>query len=106
VKSRISLQIVETLRMKVWRGGMLGSGDRKGRAFDIVKALYCPMERTEIEAAARQLVWLHGPRAQTEAMARADKMFTVGDIAGFHKWNRVKDAIKDLERKEQAPIAP
>jgi hypothetical protein len=61
------------------------------------------MERAEIEAAARQLFWLHGPRAQAEAKERADKRFSVGDIAGFHKWNRVTDAIKDLERKEQAP---
>jgi hypothetical protein len=64
------------------------------------------MERTEIEAAARQLVWLHGPRAQTEAQTQADKRFSIGDIAGFHKWNRVTDAIKDLERKEQAPSLP
>jgi hypothetical protein len=61
------------------------------------------MKQSEIDAAARQLVWLHGPRAQVAAEERADKMLSVGDIAGFHKWNRVKDAIKDLERKEQAP---
>src|SRR5471032_1083807 len=34
-----------------------------------------------------------------KAREQADKMFSVGDIAGFHKWNRVTDAIKDLERK-------
>ena len=64
------------------------------------------MERIEIEAAARQLVWLHGPRAQAQAKEQADKRFSVGDIAGFHKWNRVTDAIKDLERKEQTPSSP
>jgi len=64
------------------------------------------MERTEIESAARQLFWLHGLRAQDEAKERADKRFSIGDIAGFHKWNRVTDAIKDLERKEQAPATP
>ena len=36
-------------------------------------------------------------------MEQADKMFSLGDIAGFHKWNWVTDAIKDLERKEQTP---
>jgi hypothetical protein len=61
------------------------------------------MDRTEIQAAARQMAWLHGSRAQAEATERADKMFYVGDIAGFHKWNKVADAIKDLERKEQMP---
>jgi hypothetical protein len=64
------------------------------------------MKQSEIDAAARQLVWLHGSRAQVDAEERADKMLSVGDIAGFHKWNRVKDAIKDLERKEQAPAPP
>ena len=64
------------------------------------------MERTEIEAAARQLAWLHGPRALAQAEELADKMFSLGDIAGFHKWNRVRDAIKDLERKERAPAIP
>jgi len=30
------------------------------------------MERAEIEAAARQLVWLHGARAQAQAKEQAD----------------------------------
>ncbi len=64
------------------------------------------MQEAEIQAAARQLIWLHGPRAQIQAAAHADKMFARGDIAGFHKWNRVKDAIKDMERKTQMPETP
>ncbi len=73
--------------------------------FGVLKALYCQMQEAEIQAAARQLIWLHGARAQIEAAEQADKMFSRGDITGFHKWNRVKDAIKDIERKTQAPAA-
>lgn len=64
------------------------------------------MEQAEIQAAARQMIWLHDTRAQAKAREQADKMFSVGDIAGFHKWNRVTDAIKDIERKPQAPATP
>jgi hypothetical protein len=63
------------------------------------------MQETEIQAAARQLIWLHGARAQIQAADQADKMFSCGDIAGFHKWNRVKDAVKDIERKTQTPAS-
>jgi hypothetical protein len=59
------------------------------------------MEQVEIQAAARQMIWLHESRAQAQAREQADKMFSLGDIAGFHKWNRVTDAIKDMERKSQ-----
>jgi hypothetical protein len=69
-------------------------------------ALYWKMEKPEIQSAARQMIWLHGPRAQVKAGEQADNMFSLGDIAGFHKWNKVTDAIKDLERKTQAPEAP
>jgi hypothetical protein len=62
------------------------------------------MQEVEIQAAARQLVWLHGTRAQVQAADQADKSFSRGDIAGFHKWNRVKDAIKEIERKTQMPL--
>ena len=48
-----------------------------------------------------RLIWLHGARAQIQAADHADKMFLSGDITGFHKWNRVKDAIKDIEKKTQ-----
>jgi len=45
--------------------------------------------------------------AEIQAADHADKMFSRGDIAGFHKWNRVKDAIKDIERKtQQHQLAP
>jgi hypothetical protein len=64
------------------------------------------MEETEVRSAARQMIWLHGPRAQDQAGERADKMFSLGDMAGFHKWNRVTDAINDLERKAHAPANP
>jgi len=74
--------------------------------FAILKALYCLMQEAEIQAAARQIILLHGTRAQNQAAKQADKMFSRGDIAGFHRWNRVKDAIKDIERKSQAPFAP
>jgi hypothetical protein len=60
------------------------------------------MRQTEIQSVARQFVWLHGPRALARAEEQADKMFSLGDIAGFHKWNRITDAIKNLERKEPA----
>jgi hypothetical protein len=62
------------------------------------------MQEIEIQAAARQLIWLHGTRAQIQAADQADKVFARGDIAGFHKWNRVKDAIKDIERKTQTAV--
>jgi hypothetical protein len=64
------------------------------------------MQEVEIQACARQLVWLHGARAQVQAADQADTMFSRGDIAGFHKWNRVKDAIQDIERKTQSPVTP
>jgi hypothetical protein len=64
------------------------------------------MNQTEIQSVARQFFWLHGPRAVARAQEQADKMFSLGDIAGFHKWNRVTDAIKDLARKEQQPAVP
>jgi len=64
------------------------------------------MRQTEIQSVARQFVWLHGPRALALAEEQADKMFSLGDIAGFHKWNRITDAIKNLERKEQRPAVP
>jgi len=64
------------------------------------------MKEAEIQAAARQLIWLHGTRAQVQAADQADKMFSREEIAGFHKRNRVKDAIKDIERKTQAPAIP
>jgi hypothetical protein len=64
------------------------------------------MQEAEIQAAARQTIWLHGTRAQIQAAEQADKLFSRGDIAGFHRWNRVKDAIKDIERKSQTPAAP
>jgi hypothetical protein len=62
------------------------------------------MDESDIAAAARQLISLHGSGAQAEAKTQADKRFSIGDIAGFHKWNRVTDAIKDLER--EAPARP
>ena len=70
----------------------------------MLEALYYLMQEAEIQAAARQLVWLHGTRARVQAADQADKSFCRGDIAGFHKWNRVKDAIKDIERKTQMPL--
>ncbi len=72
--------------------------------FGALKALYCSMQEAEIQSAARQLIWLHGTRAQIQAADQADKMFSRGDIAGFHKWNRINDAIKDIERKTQTPV--
>ena len=77
----------------------------KARAFVVLGALYYWMKETEIQI-ARQLVWLHGPRALAQAEEHADKMFALGDIAGFRKWNRIMDAIRDLERKEQQPVTP
>ena len=56
------------------------------------------MEEIEIRAAANQMMRLHGPRALARSIESADKMLAVGDIAGFHKWNRVTDAIRDLQR--------
>jgi hypothetical protein len=76
---------------------------KERRVFGVLKALYCSMQEAEIQAAARQLIWLHGTRAQLQAAEQADKTFSRGDIAGFHKWNRIKDAIKDIERKNQIP---
>jgi hypothetical protein len=64
------------------------------------------MEEAEIKSAARQLIWLHGSRALSHAADQADKRFLLGDITGFHKWNQVKDAIKDIELKSQAPATP
>lgn len=57
------------------------------------------MQAAEIQAAARQFVWLHGTNAECKAADQADKAFSLGDIAGFHKRNRIKDAINDIERK-------
>ena len=61
------------------------------------------MEQIEILGAARQLIGLHGQGAKAQSKARADRLFAIGDIAGFHKWNRVTDAIKDIERKNPPP---
>ena len=60
------------------------------------------MEEAEVRSAARQMIWLHGSRAKDQAGERADKMFSLGDMTGFRKWNRVTGAIKDLERKAHA----
>ena len=76
------------------------------RVVGVLKALYCSMQEAEIQAAARQLIWLHGTRAQIQAADQADKMFSHGDFAGFHEWNRVKDAITDIERKTQTQATP
>ena len=62
------------------------------------------MEEAEIRAAANRMMQLYGPRAQAQAIERADKMLALGEIAGFHKWNRVTDAIKDMQRKSSAPL--
>jgi hypothetical protein len=64
------------------------------------------MEEAEIRSAARQMIWLHGPRARDQAGERADQMFSLGDVAGFHKWNRVIAAIKALDRKALAAANP
>ena len=66
--------------------------------FGVLVALYCLMEEVEIKAAASQMMRLHGPHALTQSIESADKMLARGDIAGFHKWNRVTDAIRDMQR--------
>jgi hypothetical protein len=74
--------------------------------FSVLMALYCLMEEVEVQSAARQMIRLHGSRAHAHSLERADRMLALGDIAGFHKWNRVTDAIKDMLRKSQTPASP
>jgi hypothetical protein len=57
------------------------------------------MDESEVQSAAKQMMRLHRSRALLHAGLEATKKLSQGDITGFHLWNRVQDAIKDLERK-------
>ena len=82
---------------------MTAANGVRERAFGVLKALYCLMEEAEIWAAASQMMRLHGRHALAQSIERADKMLAVGDVTGFHKWNRVTDAIRDMLRISKTP---
>ena len=47
---------------------------------------------------ARNMIRLHGLRAQAVAMERAAEMRQQGDVAGFDRWQSIHAAISELRR--------
>jgi hypothetical protein len=47
---------------------------------------------------ARNMIRLHGLRAQAVAMERAAEMRQQGDVAGLDRWQSVHAAISELRR--------
>ncbi len=56
------------------------------------------VEEIEIYRAANQLVKRYGQDAELEAAKQADAMLEAGDIDGQRVWQRILNAIDELQR--------
>jgi hypothetical protein len=64
------------------------------------------MEKSDVSREADEMIRLFGIKAALIAEMRASRAVPKGDTGKFHFWNRVADAIKDVERRNKAPAAP
>ena len=56
------------------------------------------MQTTSPLDTARNMIRLHGLRAQAVAMERAAEMRQQGDVAGLDRWQAIHAAISELRR--------
>ncbi|MFT7572140.1 MAG: hypothetical protein ACI9JL_003188 [Paracoccaceae bacterium] len=49
---------------------------------------------------AKQMITLHGDDAHLHAAQRTDELLAQGDIEGRRVWQRIQDAVGELQRTE------
>ena len=57
----------------------------------------------DVFRSAAMLIKEHGHDAQLLAIKRATKMLDAGDVDGYAVWNRIVDAIKDIQQETPRP---
>ena len=61
------------------------------------------MEESEVTYEAREMIRQYGNRAVRAAEVLANRAVSEQDANRLHFWNRVADAIKDLQRRNHTP---
>jgi hypothetical protein len=56
------------------------------------------MEQSDVAREAKEMVQLYGEQATIISGMRAKRSADRSDTQKFHFWNRVTDAIKDIQR--------
>ncbi len=57
----------------------------------------------DVFQSAAVLIKQHGDDAQLLAIKRATKMLDAGDVDDYAVWNRIADAIKDIQQETPRP---
>lgn len=57
------------------------------------------MDDKEIYETATNLIKQHGKQATIEAAMKSDQMIDEGDLHAAAKWNKVMQAIEDIQRR-------